>query len=94
MQNKNCKNNNWEYLIWQGPMVCQDIGGVSGTAERAWISRPRMGKHICFDGRYLHAAPADLAIQPSSAVEAQHEPDLLGACTTGGEARYSTIVVQ
>lgn len=46
----------------QGPMECGDIDGVSGEAEAAWISRPQLGKHICFDGRYLHGAPANLAL--------------------------------
>ena len=49
----------------QGPMACEDVRGVSGEASKAWISRPALGKHICFDGRYLHAAPADLALPPS-----------------------------
>ncbi|CAN0470561.1 unnamed protein product, partial [Scytosiphon promiscuus] len=44
-----------------GPMECGDVRGVSGESAKAWISRPSLGKHICFDGRYLHAAPADLA---------------------------------
>ena len=43
-------------------MECGDIDGVSGEAEAAWISRPQLGKHICFDGRYLHGAPANLAL--------------------------------
>lgn len=42
-------------------MACEDVDGVSGEAPRAWISTPRLGKHISFDGRFLHAAPADLA---------------------------------
>lgn len=41
-------------------MACQDVEGVSGEANKAWISMPRVGKHVCFDGRYLHAAPSDL----------------------------------
>eukprot|EP00903_Cladosiphon_okamuranus_P005906 g5840.t1 len=45
----------------KGPMTCADVPGVSGEASKAWISQPSLGKHICFDGRYLHAAPADLA---------------------------------
>lgn len=42
-------------------MTCEDVKGVSGEASKAWVSLPRKGKHISFDGRYLHAAPADLA---------------------------------
>lgn len=45
-------------------MACEDIAGVSGDAARAWVSPPQLGKHVCFDGRYLHAAPADLARLP------------------------------
>ncbi|CAN0329013.1 unnamed protein product [Ectocarpus sp. 8 AP-2014] len=48
----------------KGPMACEDIEEVSGEAAKAWVSRPALGKHICFDGRYLHAAPADLALPP------------------------------
>ncbi|CAM9153425.1 unnamed protein product [Hapterophycus canaliculatus] len=51
----------------KGPMACEDVRGVSGESSKAWISRPNLGKHICFDGRYLHAAPADLAVPPSPA---------------------------
>ena len=28
---------------------------------RSWVSWPRVGKHIVFDGRLLHGAPAELA---------------------------------
>lgn len=28
--------------------------------DEAWISWPRQGKHLSFDGRFLHAAPPDL----------------------------------
>lgn len=54
-------------------MACADVKGVSGEASKAWVSEPLLGKHISFDGRYLHAAPADLArppaLNPGSAVE-------------------------
>ncbi|CAG9465101.1 unnamed protein product [Pedinophyceae sp. YPF-701] len=32
-----------------------------GSAKRAWISWPSVGKHMCFDGRYLHGAAPELA---------------------------------
>eukprot|EP00752_Nemacystus_decipiens_P007142 g6395.t1 len=48
----------------KAPMACEDVRGVSGEASKAWVSQPALGKHICFDGRYLHAAPADLARAP------------------------------
>lgn len=34
--------------------------GETTTAEEACISWPRQGKHLSFDGGYLHAAPSDL----------------------------------
>lgn len=63
---------------FQGPMACEDINGVSGKAARAWLSRPGLGKHISFDGRYLHAAPSDLALPlASEAPPAQSTPSPL-----------------
>jgi len=37
----------------------QDSCGA-GFAEKAIVSFPREGNHLCFDGRFLHCAPADL----------------------------------
>ncbi|KAL7568729.1 hypothetical protein ACA910_021722 [Epithemia clementina (nom. ined.)] len=31
---------------------------LHGSVKRAWISHPQIGKHIAFDGRLLHGAPA------------------------------------
>lgn len=31
---------------------------LNGSVKRAWLSGPRYGKHIAFDGRLLHGAPA------------------------------------
>lgn len=31
---------------------------LEGPVERAWLSHPMVGKHIAFDGRLLHGAPA------------------------------------
>ncbi|CAM9251161.1 unnamed protein product [Choristocarpus tenellus] len=47
----------------QGPMECEDEEGVEGEAPRSWVSHPSIGKHISFDGRYLHAAPADMVMR-------------------------------
>ncbi|CAE8595943.1 unnamed protein product [Polarella glacialis] len=40
-----------------------DGGGATRplAVERGHLSWPQVGKHISFDGRWLHAAPADLA---------------------------------
>ncbi|CAM9901735.1 unnamed protein product, partial [Discosporangium mesarthrocarpum] len=46
----------------KGPMACEDAHLVEGVATKAWVSRPLIGKHISFDGRYLHAAPSVLAL--------------------------------
>ena len=52
---------------WQVPPPQQrDLGNdemrilSAGAGAAAFISWPRTGKHLSFDGRYLHAAPADL----------------------------------
>ena len=42
-----------------GPMQCGD--SLEGSSQRCWISCPAPGKHMSFDGRFLHAAPAELA---------------------------------
>eukprot|EP00928_Gymnodinium_smaydae_P054308 TRINITY_DN3810_c0_g1_i3.p1 TRINITY_DN3810_c0_g1~~TRINITY_DN3810_c0_g1_i3.p1 ORF type:complete len:404 (+),score=87.72 TRINITY_DN3810_c0_g1_i3:36-1247(+) len=49
---------------------------------RAHLSRPAVGKHIAFDGRWLHGAPADLAaaLAPESGAAAGGE-----AKTSGGK---------
>ena len=36
------------------------LAGQGAVIETAHLSLPVPGKHICFDGRLLHAAPADL----------------------------------
>ena len=58
-----------------GPTIVLDHAspvqhGADFTArpQRCWVSRPALGKHMCFDGRLLHAAPSDFC----------------GATTTGG----------
>ena len=50
-----------------GPTVILNKAGClrsgddhSGTANRAILSKPLIGKHIKFDGRFLHAAPSNL----------------------------------
>jgi len=37
----------------------------SGTADQMFISRPRIGKHSSFDGRFLHSAPMELSLWSS-----------------------------
>ena len=35
-----------------------DKSSLSGNVKTAWLSGPKLGKHIAFDGRLLHGAPA------------------------------------
>lgn len=35
-----------------------DIDRLAGEIKTAWLSHPSVGKHIAFDGRLLHGAPA------------------------------------
>ena len=39
---------------------CEAGKNCSGKLKRAFLSYPKKGKHMSFDGRYLHAAPGDL----------------------------------
>lgn len=72
-------------------MACEDVKGVSGEASRAWVSLPRKGKHISFDGRYLHAAPADLARTcPSFASSLSSSPSFSSSASAGGVAAGSS----
>ncbi len=38
----------------------------SGDAHTAFLSRPAFGKHVSFDGRFLHAAPGELSLWADS----------------------------
>ena len=44
------------------PMESSALTDVLGPINEAFISRPAIGKHISFDGRLLHGAPADANI--------------------------------
>jgi hypothetical protein len=45
---------------------------LTGPVDRAWLSHPKIGKHIAFDGRLLHGAPTVFfpaaAAAPASAI--------------------------
>jgi len=32
---------------------------LNGSINKGWLSHPRFGKHIAFDGRYLHGGPGE-----------------------------------
>ena len=37
-----------------------DIESLAGPVPRAWMSHPKLGRHLAFDGRLLHGAPSEL----------------------------------
>lgn len=49
------------------PMQSDDLGVIVGPINKAFLSRPAPGKHISFDGRMLHGAPADANIWKQTA---------------------------
>ena len=55
------------------PMETDTLGKIIGPIDEAFISRPAPGKHISFDGRLLHGAPADANIwkSPSGTVDSK-----------------------
>ena len=32
---------------------------LNGSINKAWLTHPSFGKHVAFDGRYLHGAPGE-----------------------------------
>jgi hypothetical protein len=50
------------------PNAVEELGG---EIRRGWLSAPRTGKHVAFDGRLLHGAPATFfpGLDPSSSAE-------------------------
>lgn len=64
------------------PNAVEELGG---EIRRGWLSAPRMGKHVAFDGRLLHGAPATFfpGVDPSSAEERPHKKQKL---EHGGES--------
>ncbi|KAL7526798.1 hypothetical protein ACHAXR_001660 [Thalassiosira sp. AJA248-18] len=41
------------------PPSDQEKKSLDGSIHNAWLSHPCFGKHIAFDGRYLHGAPGE-----------------------------------
>jgi hypothetical protein len=44
--------------------------------HRCWLSRPTIGKHMSFDGRYIHAAPSVLSDLWASASSSSNSRDI------------------
>ncbi|KAL3922510.1 MAG: hypothetical protein SGILL_002163 [Bacillariaceae sp.] len=40
------------------PMDDQQRKALESNIDKAWLSHPQLGKHVAFDGRLLHGAPA------------------------------------
>ncbi|KAL7538649.1 hypothetical protein ACHAWF_006161 [Thalassiosira exigua] len=41
------------------PPSDKDKKSLNGSISKAWLSHPCFGKHVAFDGRYLHGAPGE-----------------------------------
>jgi len=49
---------------------------LNGSIHQGWLSHPIVGKHIAFDGRFLHGAPATFFPSiDNSATDEEEEPD-------------------
>lgn len=71
---------------------------ISGDAHTVLLSRPAVGKHVAFDGRFLHAAPSELSLWIDSGHEAASQPQRSapagkeGASKTATDQRVSFLV--
>ncbi|GAX19851.1 hypothetical protein FisN_1Lh693 [Fistulifera solaris] len=54
-----------------------NIDSLGGEIRTAWLSQPSVGKHIAFDGRLLHGAPATFfpAMQGQHSCELEEPPN-------------------
>jgi hypothetical protein len=48
------------------PKESGELSDIVGPIKEVFVSRPAPGKHISFDGRLLHGAPADANVWPPS----------------------------
>ena len=48
--------------------------GLNGSVNKAWLSHPSFGKHVAFDGRYLHGAPGEYFPSVASKLVKASEP--------------------
>ena len=53
-------------LTKRAPIMYEDLDGFRGEVLEAYLSYPKAGKHIAFDGRLLHGAPRELAREGSA----------------------------
>ena len=55
------------------PPSDKDKSSINGSINKAWLSHPNFGKHVAFDGRFLHGAPAEFFPSVKKPINA-HEP--------------------
>ena len=53
-------------VMMDKPCLTDYSADISGDAHVAFLSRPPFGKHVVFDGRFLHAAPSELSLWDGS----------------------------
>ena len=47
-------------LNHRAPIMYEDLDGFRGVVSDAYLSYPKAGKHVAFDGRMLHGAPREM----------------------------------
>lgn len=58
------------------PPSDREKSSLNGSIHQGWLSHPVIGKHIAFDGRLLHGAPAEFFPPMGNiAMEEEEEPD-------------------
>lgn len=60
---------------------------VPEDSVEAFVSWPKAGKHLSFDGQLLHAAPPDLMQEGVFAQQCKISDDELNAISSGGDAK-------
>ena len=41
------------------PPSDKEKSSLNGNVNKAWLSHPSFGKHVAFEGRFLHGAPGE-----------------------------------
>ena len=72
---------------------------LNGSINNAWLSHPYFGKHVAFDGRYLHGAPGEYFPSVAKKYTDTSEPstkkvkvDMNDDKTSGGKKRVTFLV--
>jgi hypothetical protein len=62
-------------IVLDHPSPVVHGGDFTHRPRQFWISNPSLGKHMCFDGRFLHAAPAGLQEEDEAEDDDDDEDD-------------------